>query len=536
MPRSAVRADWPLVVSRVLLLGCIGALVAVARSLTQGHFAYALDDAYIHLAMARTLAESGVWGVTPHAFSSSSSSPLWTALLACLFTLAGPIDILPLVLNTVCACLVLALYARALRRAGVAGWSLAAGLIVMIVGVPLVPLALIGMEHTLNVYLSLAFLICAARALDPDARSETRRPYALLGLAALLAASRYEGLFLVAAACLLFAWRRRPAMALALAAVAWLPVIAYGLFSRSHGSLFLPNSLLLKAAPPRLDSAKAIGAFAGNAVSQLAGAPHLVVVAVACLVPLLLARDEARDYMRPSIAMVLIALAFHVALARVGWFYRYEAYLMACGIAAATLGIARLLRAEPPRTTRARALAGLALAAAAVPLVYRGTVAMSLTPKAAANVYQQQIQMGRFVHRYYRGTTVAVNDIGAVAYYGEAGLLDVGGLADVDVLLAQRAGHFTSATMDSMARARRARMAIVYPGWLERFGGIPSSWTAVARWTVPGKAVVLGDASVTFYAIEQGEAARLVAHLRDFSTTLPPGVRQEFAGTSTTAP
>src|SRR5690242_2096815 len=140
-------------------------------------------------------------------------------------------------------------------------------------------------------------------------------------------------------------------MALALAAAAWLPAILYGLLSRSHGSLFWPNSLLLKAAPPRLDSAKAIGAFAGNAARQLAGAPHLVIVAVACLVLLLLMRNEARDYLQASMAMVLIALAFHVALARVGWFYRYEAYLMACGIAAATLGIARVLHARPLRTT-----------------------------------------------------------------------------------------------------------------------------------------------------------------------------------------
>jgi hypothetical protein len=527
-PRAAARADWPLLVSVVLLLGCIGALVAASRSLTQGHLAYALDDAYIHLAMARTMAASGVWGVTPHAFSSSSSSPLWTALLSGLFTLAGPIDVLPLLLNMVCGCLVLALYAGELRRAGVSGWSLAAALTVMILGVPLVPLVLIGMEHTLHVYLSLAFLICAARALEPGDPAETRRPYALLALAPLLAASRYEGLFLVAAACLLFAWRRRPGMALALAAAAWLPVIVYGLFSRSHGSLFWPNSLLLKAAPPRLDSTKAIGAFADSAARQLAGAPHLVIVAVACLVLLLLARNEARDSMRPWMAMVLLALAFHVALARVGWFYRYEAYLMACGIGAATLGVARVLHAQPLRTTGARALASVAVAAAAMPLVYRGAVAMALTPRATANVYQQQIQMGNFVHRYYGGNTVAVNDIGAVAYYGNARLLDLGGLADLDVLLAQRAGRFTSGTMDSMARARGARVAIVYPGWFQRYGGIPASWTAVARWTVPGEVVVLGDASVTFYAIAQSETATLTAHLRDCAAALPPGVRQDF--------
>ncbi len=503
------------------LLGCVGALVAASRSLTQGHLAYALDDAYIHMAMARTMAETGVWGVTPQAFGSSTSSPLWTALLGGLFALTGPVDILPLVLNAICGCLVLALYGGELRRAGLSGWRLAAALIVMIVGVPLAPLVLIGMEHTLQVWLSLAFLILAVRALEPDFGRETRRPlYALLGLAPLLAATRYEGLFLVAGACVVLAWRRRPGAALALAVAAWLPAVAYGIVSRQHGSLFWPNSLLLKAAPP--------GDFARNALEQLAGAPHLVILAVACLVPLLLMPRGARGALAPWAAIVLIGLALHVALARIGWFYRYESYLMACGIAAATVEIAWLRQSGRFHSVRAGALARAAVLIVAAPLLYRGIVAMARTPRATANVYQQQIQMGRFVHRYYGGSTVAVNDIGAVAYYGAAGLLDLGGLADLDVLRAQRAGRFTTEMMDSMARARAAKVAIVYPGWFERYGGIPASWTPVARWTVPGPVLVLGDASVTFYAIEGSEAAPLGRHLRGFFAELPSGVRQDL--------
>jgi hypothetical protein len=525
--------DWPLLFALWVLLVCISALVAASRALTEGHFAYALDDAYIHMAMARTIAETGVWGLTPQAFSSSTSSPLWTALLGGLFALTGPVNVLPLLLNVICACLALAVYAGELRRAGLSGWSLAGALTVMVVAVPIAPLALIGMEHSLQVWLSLAFLILAVRALQTAAAAEVRRPpYALLALAPLLAATRYEGLFLVAGACVVLAWRRRPGAALALALAAWLPAIAYGLVSWRHGSLFWPNSLLLKAAPHQLDSLTSAGTFGRNALEQLAGAPHLVVVVVACLVPLLLMPRGARGLVAPWAAIVVIALALHVALARIGWFYRYEAYLMACGIAAATIEIARLQRRRPLHSARARAIAGAAVFVVATPLLYRGIVATARTPRAAANVYQQQIQMGKFVHRYYRESTVAVNDIGAVAYFGRARLLDLGGLAEVDVLRAQRTGRFTTEMMDSMARARGARVAIIYPGWFERYGGIPVSWTPVARWSVPGPVLVLGNASVTFYAIEEGEAVPLGRNLRDFSAELPPGVRQDFSATT----
>jgi hypothetical protein len=40
-----------------------------------GSFTYALDDAYIHLAMAKNF-PLGVWGTTRYEFSSSSSSLL----------------------------------------------------------------------------------------------------------------------------------------------------------------------------------------------------------------------------------------------------------------------------------------------------------------------------------------------------------------------------------------------------------------------------------------------------------------------------
>ena len=65
-----------------LYLALVGILLWLSLARTGGMFVYAQDDPYIHLALARTLADHGVWGIRPTEFASASSSPLWTLLLA----------------------------------------------------------------------------------------------------------------------------------------------------------------------------------------------------------------------------------------------------------------------------------------------------------------------------------------------------------------------------------------------------------------------------------------------------------------------
>ena len=83
-------------VAMALGLGLVGRNYAASGG---GALVYWIEDAYIHLAMARSLLEHGVYGVTPHEFTTSSSSPLWVLLLSAAMALAGPDARLPLALN-----------------------------------------------------------------------------------------------------------------------------------------------------------------------------------------------------------------------------------------------------------------------------------------------------------------------------------------------------------------------------------------------------------------------------------------------------
>ena len=81
--------------------------ILLMLSKTENNFTYILDDAYIHLAMAKNFALHGVWGVTEHSFSSSSSSPVFTFVLAGLIYCFGNYQLIPLIFNLGCAFLLI---------------------------------------------------------------------------------------------------------------------------------------------------------------------------------------------------------------------------------------------------------------------------------------------------------------------------------------------------------------------------------------------------------------------------------------------
>src|SRR3954471_21493604 len=86
------------------VLGMFYAFIAYRLvHVSEGHLVYALDDAYIHMAIAKNVALNHVWGVQAGSYSASSSSPLWTLLLAAWFRLFGISDVVPLIVNTTLA-------------------------------------------------------------------------------------------------------------------------------------------------------------------------------------------------------------------------------------------------------------------------------------------------------------------------------------------------------------------------------------------------------------------------------------------------
>jgi hypothetical protein len=219
----------------------------------------------------------------------------------------------------------------------------------------------------------------------------------------------------------------------------------------------------------------------------------------------------------------------HATFALFGWFYRYEAYLIIAGFVVAAVVLAEAIgwsaRPAGRRARVARWAAALALAAyLGDGLAARARRGLVSTPRAMRNIYEQQYQMGRFVREFYAGESIAANDIGAISYLGDARLLDLAGLADAEVLRLLRAGRLDAPAVARLASDHQVKIAMLYARDF-----VPPQWHEVAAWTIRDNLVCAGE-TVTFYATNAAEAARLQAHLAAFAAALPPSVEQRLAG------
>jgi hypothetical protein len=532
-----LKRHWPLAFGVAVYLVATAALLAASIRVNGGRLVYPLDDTYVHMAIARNVALHHVWGVTRYAFSSSTSSPLWTLLLAMTYTIFGPGPVAPLAFNLVAGTLIVVTLDRFMRARSAGPMLRTAILLAAIFLTPLPTLTLIGMEHTLHALTTLWFVFAAAALLASNSPATTRDA-AMVGLLGVLVTGfRYEGVFTVCVAAALFALRRRWRLAVVVAAAGALPIGVYGLWSAAHGWNVLPNSVLLKGQAPALTVRAMLAFLAGSpALHALLASPPVLLLIVAALVLLLVAASAVVWNDEVFLLSMLIGTALlHMQLARVGWFYRYEAYLILLGIA--VLGAVAADRLPPMRewvrgagAVPQAAAAFVLIAVAGFPFVSRGLNAWRNTPTAASNIYSQQYQMGLFLDRFYQGRSVAVNDIGAIGYLADVRLFDIYGLADIDVAQAKRGGRYNSRFVADGAAERGSVIAIISPTWLNEYGGVPAAWTKMGEWGVADN-VVLGESAVSFYAVRDDERARLADHLRRFSADLPPTVMQAGAYT-----
>src|SRR5258708_33594129 len=141
---------WPLLTASVILLGSIAVLLRASLELTGGRLVYTLDDPYIHMAMARSFAEHGVWGITPHGFTSSTSSPIWTFVIAAAFRTLGVHNWIPLALNVILALVLMFTAHLILKHYAVSGISTLISLAAIIVFATVPAMVFSGMEHVLQ--------------------------------------------------------------------------------------------------------------------------------------------------------------------------------------------------------------------------------------------------------------------------------------------------------------------------------------------------------------------------------------------------
>ncbi len=526
----------------------VGALLALSLRRTGGTLIYLIDDPAIHLSLAENLVHHGTWGVVPGQFQSASSSPLWTLLLSAWVALASLVrhlgiplndDVGPLILNIVIGIWVIDVIARRQRvlapsfrrpldAAAVAG---------LIVGVLFLPaLVMLGMEHLLQIGIVLTVVGLFERGTAGSGGIWRRvLPYLLVGVMVLV---RFEGLFVAAAigVALLAAsvpglsstaspppWRGQLVKAVWVGVAAVGAFGAFAAFNVLMGQGVLPNSVLAKGQGVSGDAGAGLQLRA--IVERLTSDPLLAAMFVVVAAAVMVGWRQRRRYTFVAIVF-LVATALHVIAAQVGWFERYQAYLVALGV----VTLLAIADETVPWRRRAPARAFLVPGIALVALLLCSTK-ISLTVevrKAVADTYQQRYQAARFLAEYYDGEPVATTELGYISLLHEGPLTDFFGLGDYEVLQGRRAmdQRPTPEFWEQIRDERGFKVAVFYPVTLTY--QVPEDWVHVASFTMDHAPVTAYQSTLEVWATDPSEVEPLTEKLRSFEPELPPGATLTF--------
>lgn len=511
-------------------LGFLLLLVAIIKK-THGHFTYALDDAYIHLALAERI-RHGLYGLNAGEPASPSSSLIWPLLFVPLVG-TSLLVYAPLVLNLICGCAAAWLlggivdrYVAVDEQSTSTLWATRILGVFLLLATNIWGLTFIGLEHQLELVLCLSsgyLFVCAAE--------ETDIPRWTIAAAMLLPLVRYEGL-LVSLACAVVLWaKKRKQVSIAVVLAGGGALTLFAVFLHRIGLPYLPVSVLMKGAGVaatgghlhRIASLLLTGLQ--NALLESNRLAGTVIALTLCTMTWVYRRV-------PSIRIVVCSLAavacVQALLGPVGWLWRYEIYLY--GLVLPVLLASQLGRwpTTLPFTMHpiaARPLPGLLfVVVGAFALAY--LPAARAIPNAARSIWRQQGQLALLTQRFYTGP-VAINDLGMVAQGRDSHqyVLDLAGLGSPEVYRLVTQHPLTAANLDQLISEHHIGLVAIYPEW---FAALPSDWRPVAKLCTAQVQFGPGQARVMLFATPYTDSAALQNALIHFSATLPMGATIQF--------
>ena len=483
-----------------------------------GRYIYPLDDAYIHLSMAKNFAEFGTWGITQYEFSSTTSSPFFTFLLAILIKVFGNWEYIPLVANSIAGIGLILISHHYFKQFSKTTYIVFLSAIVVLM--PLHLMIMTGMEHVFHTLAIISALLWFQKYL----KDNSPRNFSILALLSILATGfRYESLFFIFFICVyLFFIRREYVKSIALGLFAISPVLIYGWISVNHGSFFLPNSLILKGNT----NDGIIGFFTRVAGNAYRGISVLMLVLILITQIVINSKNQKliTDKISKNALQIVVFCGFivHLLFANFGWLIRYESYLVVLILFAVAPFANDLFQRKIKSSILRFAMIFLLL----MTFYMRFVTMLKYQPIASKNIFDQQIQLADFLHQNYRSSNVVANDIGAITYFNNIHLLDTYGLGSIEVAKLRKEDHgkFTDnkslqAYIYKTAKSLNFEVALVFDEWVK----MPDYFKKVGTLTIQNN-YMSGGTTVSFYSIKAENTAKLRNQLIEFSKQTPKDV------------
>jgi len=529
--------QFPLLVAIIVFIFILTLLLYISINENSGRLIYGLDDAYIHLSIAKNLAFQGNWGISPDKFSSSSSSIIWPVLLSIGFLAFGTGEIIPFVLNVLFLTAALIFASYKIIPGGIKWYYKLIALLILIFATAFPALVFSGMEHSLQILISLMFVYYAATilTLNVDAALSPKINVIFLLTAFLLPLVRYEGMFLIAVVSVLLLLRGRFSLSFLLLIISLLPIILFGVLSLSNDAYFLPNSILLKGAITRFSTSKEVYKWiyelfytTGFNDFHTGYLFTFMIISSACLWFLRVNR-EMNNFLFWFGLITTLTTIFHIKLADVGYFFRYDAYLVFLFLVFIISSITQMrsmieIKIRSLEKFWQKTAFGLIIAFLLAPIIARGAIALKQVTEASHDRFVEHITIANFINKYYNNSVLVLNDIGAASFYSEATILDAYGLCNNEPIEFRKNTGYTKQDLYSWAQKSNAKIAILQTNWNEISKRIPNEWIKVTEWQLP-RNIVFGDTKIGIYSVDPSEKNILIKNLNEFSPLISDGIR-----------
>lgn len=509
---------YPFAIVLAVLCCIVVVLEFLTLRKTNGVLSYPLDDAFIHMAVAKNVALHHIWGLSNVEWVSSSSSVLFTILLSTAFAVFGLSPAWPLILSATGAVLLLLEMQRELNRH--THLSTPRKTITMLATMLVAPLpfmTILGMEHSLQMALTLIFVHRCATRLENNqlALSDWMAP-ALWG--ALMISCRYENAYTAFVVCCILALRKSWKTAFVLGIISISPVVIFGAVMAAKGGYFLPNSLILKGKMQLIRLLNDTVSFL-EITSVISGLFVITGLVVA-------ERFRRKQFDRAFYVLTIsfFSIILHCCSAAAGYLYRYEAYLLVLTFFHLTILFMEWWSPEKLKE-RANWLYIFTFAIFLCNLVPRAANSLPHAVRCSKNIYDQQYQMALFLKQYYNHNTIAANDVGAISYLGDIRTLDLWGLGSNQVTRAKLRKEYTPEYVHQLIDSSQAKVAVIYEEWY--LPGVYKNWHKIASWEISNN-YICAYPTVCFYATVAESAEGMYKNLKAFEAQLPRDVTVKY--------
>ncbi len=304
-------------------------------------------------------------------------------------------------------------------------------------------------------------------------------------------------------------------------------LVLFSVFLGGLGLGYLPSSVFAKQSATTAGSVLGLArSMAASVMSNIYSLPTFTVFSLAFLSGFMAFK---RNWFRVS--MLLLAPAvLHLCLGRNGWFGRYEVSILLyalvvssdlwaeyvnTSIKGAGASAPRLIKSGPDLLNKQSLFLLMVILAIGTSPLWQSTL---LTPAAARNIQDQQVQMALIAGRYLN-KPVAVNDLGAVALSSRQYVLDLWGLGSYKALSLRRDPKADPRVwIPRLMADKKVEHAIVYDSW---YPVTPEDWIKVAELKLPGRRVTPASDVVAFYATSPGSAETMADSISRYASDYP---------------